>query len=718
MTSRRPRRVTIGGRLVAVGLTAALAAVGLVAGSVPAGAAACPGKTTNWLVGAGDGNWTNDANWDAGAPADGDAAVVPAGATVTGATGTVCSLAAAGSIAVTGTLTVTGALDTAAGTAFSFADGAGLTLSGSGHLADGVLLGRPASATGLTPQVRVGGPLSLDGTTTSDRVGVVLAAGGSITSGSTAGTLTGTGSLSWQGGTFGGVLTIGTPLVASGGADLQTMPDSALTLAGATTLSATRVLVGAHTTVTIGGSLTLSGTPVGFGRSGSTVDGQQLVVAAGAALQRFGTGSDPAVLDLPVVNHGAVTVAGRLEVPLGFLQQTQKGAADPVTGLLSSTSVLSTVNAVGHYGTVRIDGGGLGGVGSVAARRVTIGAGWVHPGFSDAAGALTLFSDLVLSAASDVQLYVRGKTADKRDTLHVQGLSSHGTPVASGRATLSGSISALTGPGYSPSYGTTAPAVLTYAARTGHFTVPVHPITPTGLGWKPRYDDTLKGGRGVGLRLLDVQGPTVGLAGVAAFTQRTSQQLTYEAVDNRSGVATFDVRWRSGSPGHAFSAWHSPRSWRHTTDRGKTLHGLAAGRTYCFAVRARDNLGNRSSWGTPQCTARMLDDHALTAAGGWTRGSGQGFYGGTFSRSSARGATLSRHGVVNRVAVTAVRCPACGTLGIYLGGTLVKTMNLHGSGTTATTWVSKPRKPAAVTVSLRVLSSGKPVAVDAVGLAR
>jgi hypothetical protein len=114
----------------------------------------------------------------------------------------------------------------------------------------------------------------------------------------------------------------------------------------------------------------------------------------------------------------------------------------------------------------------------------------------------------------------------------------------------------------------------------------------------------------------------------------------------------------------------------------------------------------------------MLDDHALTATGGWTRGSGQGFYGGTFSRSSARGASLSRHGVVNRVAVTAVRCPACGTLGVYIGGTLVKTLNLRGSGTTATTWVSKPRKPAAVTVSLKVLSSGKPVAVDAVGLAR
>jgi hypothetical protein len=425
------------------------------------------------------------------------------------------------------------------------------------------------------------------------------------------------------------------------------------------------------------------------------------------------------VLDLPVVNHGAVTVAGRLEVPLGYLQQAQKGAAvEPVTGLLSSTSVLSTVNPLGHYGTIRIDKGGLGGVGSVAARRVTVGDGWVHPGFSDAAGALTLFSDLVLSPASDVQLYVRGKTADKRDTLHVRGLSSHGTRVASGRATLSGSISALTGPGYSPAYGTTAPLVVTYAARTGHFTVPVHPITPSGLGWKPRYDDTLKGGRGVGLRLVDVQGPTVGLAGVAAFTQRTSQRLTYEAVDNRSGVATFDVRWRRGSTGRAFSAWRSPPSWRHTTDRSKTLGGLATGWTYCFSIRARDHLGNVSRWSTPQCTARMLDDRAMAAAGGWTRGSGKGFYGGTFSRATGAGASLTRRGVVNRVAVTAVRCPTCGTLGVYLGGTLVKTMNLHGAGTSATTWVSQPRKPGVVTVSLRVLSSGKPVAVDAVGLAR
>jgi hypothetical protein len=581
---------------------------------------------------------------------------------------------------------------------------------------------RPADAAGVTPQVRVNGSLSLDGTTTSQQVGLVLGSGGSLVGGAVPGTLAGTGTLSWQGGTLGGALTVGTPLSASSGADMHVLPASQLTLAGVTTLSSTRIALGAAAQLTVSGVAYLTGAPVGVIRGGAGLEGQRLTVAAGAALQRVG-GSSPAaaVLDVPVVNRGSVTVSGRLDVPQGYLQEVQKDAeSEPVTGLLSPTSSLHAVNASGGYTSVRILGGGLGGVGSVATRKLTLGDAWVHPGFASSAGTLTVLGDLALSPKSDVQLYVRGAEDTKRDVLEVKGLASNGARVAAGRAALAGRISALTGPDYRPSYGTRTRGVIRYVARTGSFGVPVRPITPSGLGWKPSYDDSAKDGdgRGVDIRLMDVQAPTVGTAGVPAFTQRTAQQLTYEAVDNRSGVKSFDVRWRKGTPAKAFTTWRSPRSWRTTKARTQTLRGLDAGWTYCLSIRSRDRLGNVSPWSAPQCVTRMLDDRALAAGKGWSRMSASGLYGGSATRSTRKGATLSTKGTFRRVAVSALRCPSCGTVQVKAGGTVLKTLDLRSQRTGVRTWVSKVRKRARGTVRLTVVSSGRPVAVDSFGLSR
>jgi hypothetical protein len=49
------------------------------------------------------------------------------------------------------------------------------------------------------------------------------------------------------------------------------------------------------------------------------------------------------------------------------------------------------------------------------------------------------------------------------------------------------------------------------------------------------------------------------------------------------------------------------------------------GGDYCFAVRAVDNAGNTSPWTTPRCTARPLDDRALSVGAGWARGTGSSY---------------------------------------------------------------------------------------------
>jgi hypothetical protein len=708
--------LTLAGPAVAVGtLTAA-----------PAGAATCTGTHT-WTDAIGDHAWATAGNWSpAGVPASDDAVAVNAGATITGATGAVCDLTVGGSsLAVTGTFTVNGRLAASEGTSFSFADGAGMTLAGTGLLTGAVTVTRPAGASGLTPQVRIAGTVLVGGTLASDRVGLVVPDGGTLvggdgSGGAAGGVVSGTGSLSWQGGVLGGRLTVGTPVVVSGGTDRVVQAGARLVLGGDSTFSGARLVVGSQAQVTVAGVTTFNGAGTGVARGTSGVDGQLLTIAAGAALQRIGDPGVDAVLDLPVVNQGAVTVSGQLTVPLGFRQQVQTDSqATPVTGLLGSTALLSARRPDGSYGTLDIRGGGIGGVGTVATRRLSLDDAWVHPGFAAAAGTMTVYGDLVLSRKSELQLYVRGTKAEERDVLDVKPLAVNGTKLATGRATLAGSVAALNGPGFTPAYNSVVTGLLRYAARTGSFTAPLRPITPAGLGWAPVYDDrTTDGdGRAVDLRWRDVQPPAVGLAGVPAFSQAASQKLVYEAVDNRSGLKSYDVRWRTGVPTGVWGHWHRPRAWQTTTVGTQTLHGLKPGRSYCFAVRARDRLGNVSAWGDPQCVTRMADDASLALARGWSRVKVQGVLGGSVTRATAKGATLVRAGKVSRIALVVVRCPGCGTLGVYRGDTLVKSLSLTGrSGLRS--WVSRPFPKRAGPVRLTVLSSGKPVALDSYGLTR
>jgi hypothetical protein len=150
----------------------------------------------------------------------------------------------------------------------------------------------------------------------------------------------------------------------------------------------------------------------------------------------------------------------------------------------------------------------------------------------------------------------------------------------------------------------------------------------------------------------------------------------------------------------------------------KVSLALSPGYQYCFQSQAVDKAGNASAWSPLMCTTRPLDDRSMTAGGGWTRPSASGFYLGTYSTSKTANAQLSRSGAAySRVALVATRCPGCGTVGIYSGTTLLKSVSL-ASATTQRQWVYALPKSALRkgTLSVRVLSSGKPVQVDGVGI--
>ena len=141
--------------------------------------------------------------------------------------------------------------------------------------------------------------------------------------------------------------------------------------------------------------------------------------------------------------------------------------------------------------------------------------------------------------------------------------------------------------------------------------------------------------------------------------------------------------------------------------------GGRAGALYCFSVRARDAAGNVSGWSAERCTAKPLDDRALTSKGAWAKTKGKAFYAGTIATAKAKGASLTRAGALpGRVALVVTKGKAFGTVGVYYNGKLVKKVALAATKTKVKQVVALPRLAKKGTIVVKVLTAGKTVQVD------
>jgi hypothetical protein len=213
----------------------------------------------------------------------------------------------------------------------------------------------------------------------------------------------------------------------------------------------------------------------------------------------------------------------------------------------------------------------------------------------------------------------------------------------------------------------------------------------------------------------DLVRPTAWTTSPGTVTQAMSFGAAWSGADSGgSGLATFDVGTRRvASNGASFSAWSYAPALQRTANRSATLTGTGQGWTTCLIARSRDVAGNISAWTTPRCTTVPLDDRALSASSGWTRATGSGWFVSTFSSTTRQYASLTRSGLVtSHLQLIAQRCSTCGKVGVYLGSTLLTTVNLYSS-TTGRVVIDLPRFSKRTTsVTLKVLTSGKPVKID------
>ena len=212
--------------------------------------------------------------------------------------------------------------------------------------------------------------------------------------------------------------------------------------------------------------------------------------------------------------------------------------------------------------------------------------------------------------------------------------------------------------------------------------------------------------------------PTAAITPIATFRVSTSIPVSWSAVSGSAAVTAYDVRYRRAAWNGGFGSYVT---WLGFTAATNSIFGGSTGSTYCFSVRAHDALGSVSPWTAETCTGVPLDDRALVRVGSWTSGTGSAYFKSTFRRSFTYGASLVRTGVVaRRLAIVATTCPTCGKVRVYLGPTLLRTINLYSATTinrrllTVTTFTAARGG----TVTVRVFGTGRRVLIDGLAIRR
>ena len=224
---------------------------------------------------------------------------------------------------------------------------------------------------------------------------------------------------------------------------------------------------------------------------------------------------------------------------------------------------------------------------------------------------------------------------------------------------------------------------------------------------------------GIDVQMTPLVLPTAHIRALPTWTAAKSISVHWSATQGTNPIEGYDVRYRRAAwNGSGFGSYVT---WKNETYSTGASLAAAAGSTYCFSTRAVDWNGNESAWTAETCTAVPLDDRSLTRGSGWSKKTGSSFYRSTSLLATRHGAKLTAsHVTARRIAVVATTCSTCGSIKVYWGSTLLKTISLKSSKTvnkkviTVVTWTAAKTG----TLTIKVASRGKRVIIDGVGIRR
>lgn len=219
---------------------------------------------------------------------------------------------------------------------------------------------------------------------------------------------------------------------------------------------------------------------------------------------------------------------------------------------------------------------------------------------------------------------------------------------------------------------------------------------------------------------LDQTAPAVTIGAIGTFQRSNAAfTLSWSATDAGSGVLSYDVQKRTGTPTSALTPFSNVLTG--TTLTSTSVSG-SPGQTISLRVRARDNAGNVSVY-KAKTTAYPLDDATGTAVN-FTKLSGltgQGYYLDTVARSTTANATLTAPAStvgIKRVGLLVTKGPSYGSIEVLFNGTSLGTFNTAAATVQKRQLISLPPFATATTGTLkvRVVSPGARVEIDGLGL--
>ncbi len=211
--------------------------------------------------------------------------------------------------------------------------------------------------------------------------------------------------------------------------------------------------------------------------------------------------------------------------------------------------------------------------------------------------------------------------------------------------------------------------------------------------------------------------PAAAIGSLPTWTLTTTVSVPLAGTAGTNAVAGFDLRYRRAAWNGSFGSF----GYRSTAATS-SVFTVSPGYTYCFSLKARDSLGyETAAWSPERCTAVPLDDRSLSRRTGWTTGTSSSFYRSTWTRSTRYGATLVRTSVrARRIAIVVTTCSTCGSIRVYWGSTLLRSISLRSSTTVYRKVITVATFSSARsgTLTIKVSTSGRRVYVDGLAIGR
>lgn len=187
----------------------------------------------------------------------------------------------------------------------------------------------------------------------------------------------------------------------------------------------------------------------------------------------------------------------------------------------------------------------------------------------------------------------------------------------------------------------------------------------------------------------------------------------WAATDAGSGVAGYEAQSDEWGDGYSTVNWYDA-----TLTDSQVIGGF--GTSYPpMRVRATDNAGNTSPWvyGAPYTLSVQQEDAQVVTSGpGWTRVAEQGAMGGHVLRTTTAGRSAAITIRARDIGVVTTVRPGAGSLRVLVDGRFVKAVSLDGDWVGQQTIVFQKHWAAAARHTVKVVSAGGPVELDAFAL--